>query len=155
MNAKETRKFLVDGLDSLFRFTFGWLETNEEALGRLVEFWHLFIIFTLFALVFISHVIYPVFWFQVFVFGIVLLIWLQHILIHACIFTALEVRWLGLNTNVAIDVILNLFSIPVSRETRSGVTVFFSTLSVILLGLELVARMNMSLREYLGFSTVA
>lgn len=155
MNAKEVRKYLVNGLDSTFRLVFGWLETNEEALGRLVEFWHLFIIFTLFVLIFVSHAIYPVFWFQALVFSLVLLIWLQHVLIHTCIFTSLELRWLGPNTNIAIDVLLNLFSIPVNRESRSGVTVVMSTIAVVLLGLELVARAVMSLREYLGFSAFA
>jgi hypothetical protein len=52
-----------------------------------------------------------------------------------------------------IDSLLNIFSIPVQNETRMGVTLMLSTVGVLFLGLELIARSVMYGRQMLGVST--
>jgi hypothetical protein len=52
-----------------------------------------------------------------------------------------------------IDSLLNIFAIPVQNETRMGVTLILSTVGVLFLGLELIARSVMYGRQMLGVST--
>lgn len=155
MDLRTLRTSFVDGLEHATRFVYGWITDNTETLGRIVYFWHLFTILTCGTLIVVSHVIYPVVWFQLLVFGIVALIWMQHVLLRTCICTALERRWLGKETPLAVDVFLEFFRIPVTNDTRFGVTILMSTAAVAFLGLELIARANMTIRQSLGFSLVA
>ena len=152
---KEIRDKLVDGLESVMEFAYGWISEKKEIIGQVTFFWHIYAICTITVLVIVSHIIYPVFWFQFIVFCICGIIWLQHILLRTCVCTSLESRFLGKETPFAIDVILDLFSIPVNRESRMGVTILISTIATALLGLELIARCVLSLRVYFGLSAIA
>ena len=143
---------IVDFFESMFRTLYGWIASNDEILGKIVYTVHMFIIFTIVVLVVISHTIYPMFWFQVFVFCIVFIIWLQHILLRTCVLTSLERRFMGKETPTSVDVALELFGIPVMKETRRGVTFMASTFAIVLLGLELIARSSMFFRTNIGAS---
>jgi hypothetical protein len=59
---------------------------------------------------------------------------------------------MGREAPLAIDVILGIFKIPVSKETRMGVTLLMSTMGVMFLGLELLSRSVMYFREINKFS---
>jgi hypothetical protein len=59
----------------------------------------------------------------------------------------LEIKLMGREAPLAIDVILDIFKIPVSKETRMGITVLLSTTAVFFLGLELMSRSIMYIRE--------
>jgi hypothetical protein len=152
---KEIREKLVDGLESLMIAAYSWVDNKKEIIGEVAYFWHIYAIFTVITLIIVSHIFYPVFWFQFVVFCITAIVWLQHILLRTCICTSLEIRFLGKDIPLAVDTILNLFSIPVSRESRMGVTLLLSTIATGLLGLELVARSVLAFRGYLGLSTFA
>lgn len=147
------KKEIVNGLESLMRFMYGWITDNDEVLGNIVYVMHIFALNTIAVLYVISHTLYPVFWFQTFVFVIGLIVWLQHIVLHTCVCTSLERRLLGPDGNLAIDVVLNLFDIPVSKETRIGVTLLMSSLSVLFMGFELTARSVLFIREQYSIST--
>jgi hypothetical protein len=143
----ETRYYLVQQLEKLMRVAYGWLSENDESLGKITYMLHIFSLLLILILVIVSHTIYPVIWFQTLVFVIVLIVWIQHILLHSCICSVLEIKLMGRKAPLAIDIILEIFKIPVSKETRMGITVFLSTMAVFFLGLELLSRSVMYFRE--------
>ena len=152
MNRKEVINFLVDQLESTIKFIYEWFKTEEENLGKIVYSLHIFLLVLLFCLILISHLLYTVIWLQIFVFIIAFVVWLQHILLHTCISSVLEMKLLGRNAPLAIDIILNMFKIPILKETRVGITIMLSTCGVAFLGLEIIARGILYLRELGGIS---
>jgi hypothetical protein len=146
------RARIVDCLEAAMRFLYRWLTTNDEILGKITYTLHLFGFYTLLVLIVMGHTVYPVFWFQTLTFFFVAAVWVQHILLKTCVFTSLERRFMGPDSSVMIDVLLELAGIPVQKETRMGVTVLVSTAGVLFLALELIARMSMYGRELVGMS---
>ena len=149
MNIKRS---IVDFLERTSRFIYGWIADNDDLLGTIILVVHTFLAITLLVLVVVSHTIYPMFWFQFFIFCLMFLVWLQHLILKTCVLTSLERRLIS-GDITSMDAILNMFGIPITRETRSGVTLIVSTIITGLLGLELVARSAMFLRSKLGVST--
>ena len=147
------RKQIVNFLETWSRFAYSWITDNDEVLGEIIYTLHLFGFYTLMVLIVVSHTFYPVFWFQCFVFGFLGLVWLQHMLLKTCVLTSLERRLLGTDHPLMIDSILNMFGIPVQKETRTGVTLLLSTAGVVFLGLELTSRSVMYGRALIGAST--
>lgn len=143
---------IVNTLENISRFMYSWLTDNDEILGRIVYTIHMLGFYTLSVLIFISHTIYPVFWFQMAIFLFVLIIWIQHLILKTCVLTSLERKLMGPENPTAIDILLNAFGIPVMKETRMGVTILTSTLGVMFLGLELIARSVMYMRQWIGLS---
>lgn len=151
---KEVKKKIIDQLEAGIRYAYSWLpDGTDELIGNLVYILHIFSLSTIFILIFMAHVVYPVIWFQVFVFLIGFIIWLQHVLLHTCVCTSLEKKLLGQDSKVTVDIVLNMFEIPISRESRAGVTVLLSTVAVAFMGLNITSRLILYLREYFGFST--
>ena len=150
ISLKET---LVFFLEKFMRYFYGWLAENDEILGRIVYVLHIFVFNMVVVLIILSHTLYPVFWFQVFVFLIVFIVWIQHVILRTCICTSLERKLIGKSAPISIDIILETLNIPVSTESRMGVTLLTSTFAVFFLGLELLARMSMNLREQLEWSS--
>ena len=103
-------------------------------------------------LVVLSHTVYPIFWFQLMIFVFICIIWVQHIILQTCVLTSIERRLLGPNSHTMIDSLLTIFNVPVQKETRMGVTLMLSTVGVMFLGLELVARCVMYGRSVVGAS---
>lgn len=147
------RTTIVNYLEKIVRVAYGWIDDSNEVLGEIVYTLHLFGFYTLLVLIVVSHLVYPVFWFQLCVFITLFLIWIQHILLKTCIFTSLERRLLGNKHPLMIDTILTIFDLSIDKNTRMGVTLLLSTMGVIFLGLELVARSVMYGRSILGVST--
>jgi hypothetical protein len=143
---------IIDFIESIFRFGYGWISPTEEALGKIIHVIHMFGAMTLFLLVIFSHTIYPVFWFQFVMFVVCLAIWLQHIFLQNCVVTMIENKLLK-TTDEGIDRILDLFGIPLMKETRMGFTLITGTVIVGLLGLELISRSVMFFRSSIGAST--
>lgn len=150
MSLKNT---IVDILETSTRFMYSWITKNDEILGEIVYTSHLAGFYTLLVLIFISHTFYPVFWFQLFVFLFLFAVWVQHLVLKTCVLTSLERRLMGPEHALTIDILLNWFGIPVQKETRMGVTIMLSTVGVLFLGLELIARCVMYGRGILGAST--
>lgn len=147
------RKTIVDNLESFFRFIYKWITDKDEILGEIVYALHIFGFWTLMVLVVISHTVYPVFWLQAVIFFVVFLVWVQHLVLRTCVLTSIESRLLGPNGHFMIDSLLNVFKIPTQLETRMGVTLMLSTVGVLFLGLELIARSVIYGRQIIGVST--
>ena len=130
---------IVNLLESGIRYLYRWLTENDEILGKIVYVLHFTGFATLVLMILLSH-IFPYFWFQAGVFVVVFSTWIQHVLLNTCVLTSLEIKFLGENVICMSDSLLSLFHIPVTNESRMGVTVMVSTLMMVFLGLELMAR---------------
>ena len=147
------RSQIVEKLETFFRFVYKWITDKDEILGEIIYTLHMFGFWTLMVLIFVSHLIYPVFWFQFLIFSFICIIWVQHVLLHTCVLTSLERKLMGPESHTMIDTLLNFFKIPVQKETRMGVTLMLSSVGVMFLGLELIARSVVYGRGLLGVST--
>jgi hypothetical protein len=150
MNVK---KSIVDFLETSSRFIYGWIADNDDLLGTIILVVHMFLATTMLVLVIVSHTIYPMFWFQFCIFVVMFIVWVQHMILNTCVLTSLERRLISGGDTTSMDPLLNLFGIPITRDTRAGVTLMVSTIITGILGLELVARSVMFLRSNLGVST--
>lgn len=146
------KQVIIDGLETALRWGYTWITDNDETLGKILSTLHILVLLVIFVLILVSHLIYPVLWLQVLIFGVVFLIWLQHILLRACVCSSLERRLMGDEAPLAIDIVLNVLGIPVSKQTRMGVTLLLSSTAVGFLGIELIARGVMYLRNELELS---
>jgi hypothetical protein len=147
------KKSIVDFLERTSRFIYGWIADNDDLLGTIILVVHVFLGITMIVLIIIAHTVYPMFWFQVFIFCIMFVVWFQHLILRTCVLTSLERRLISGGDTTSVDPLLKLFGIPVTRETRAGVTLMVSTIITGFLGLELMARSAMFLRSNLGAST--
>jgi hypothetical protein len=151
----EIRKMLVDTLEECLRFAYGWLSDNDESLSKITFVLHIFLLLLIFLLILVSHIIYPVLWFQCLVFFVTFVVWIQHIVLHMCVCTSLEIKLGGIDSPIAVDPLLSLFSIPISRESRIGVTILMTSMMTLFLGLGLTSRGVCYIRKYYGFSNLA
>ena len=147
------RGVITDYVEQWLRFVYKWITDKDEVLGEIVYMLHMFGFWTLIVLIIISHTFYPVFWFQFMIFSFVCLVWIQHLILNTCVLTSIERKLLGPKNNLMIDSLLNVFNIPIQKETRMGVTLMLSTVGVLFLGLELSARTVVYGRHMLGIST--
>lgn len=147
-----TKELIIDYLEKLLRWTYTWLSDRDEILGKILYSIHLFTLLVIIVMILVSHIIYPIIWLQIGIFIVVLVIWLQHILLKTCVCSSLERKLMGGDARLAVDTILEMFKIPVTKETRVGITILLSTICVMFLGLELIARGVTYLRERVGAS---
>jgi hypothetical protein len=134
---------IVDILEYIIRYSYAWLTTNDEILGKIVYVVHLTGFWTIMILIFVSHM-FPYFWFQVGVFVFVIVAWIQHIVLNTCVLSSLEIRFLRKRAMCMIDSLLQLVNISPTYETRMGVTLLLSTTMTLFLGLELIARTRLT-----------
>lgn len=149
MTAKQV---IIEYLEKALRWSYRWLSNNDEILGKVLYTLHILSLLVIMVMIFVSHVIYPVIWLQVLVFSVVFIIWLQHVLLHSCVCSSLERKLMGGDARLSIDIILEMFRIPITKESRMGITVMLSTCAVLFLGMELTARGVMYLRSELELS---
>jgi hypothetical protein len=147
------RGVITDYVEKWLRFVYKWITDKDEVLGEIVYMLHMFGFWTLIVLIIISHTFYPVFWFQFMIFSFVCLVWIQHLILNTCVLTSIERKLLGPKNHLMIDSLLNVFNIPIQKETRMGVTLMLSTVGVLFLGLELSARTIVYGRSVIGAST--
>jgi hypothetical protein len=96
------------------------------------------------------HTIIPSYILLCIVYLFCFLIWIQHITTGGCISSKLEQRLIGDN-NSFVDPILEVFNIPITPQTTSGIVVMGSTLVMFMLSLELCARTILTFNSYLRF----
>jgi hypothetical protein len=77
-------------LHNMIKFLYQWLSTDGEVLGYILGTIHVILSILILVCVFVSHTIYPVFWFQCFVFGWLFLIWIQHVVLKVCVVIVAE-----------------------------------------------------------------
>ena len=141
--------YLLNIFELITKKIFFW-ETDPVRIGKLIRFTHHSIVYIIGISIIIVHTVLPSYFLLCLVYLVCLLIWIQHITTGGCISSKLEQRLIGDNTSF-IDPILEVFNIPITPQTTSGIVVMGSTLMIFMMSLELCARTVLTIKSYLRF----
>jgi hypothetical protein len=75
------------------------------------------------------------------------MLWAQHVFLNTCVLTTLERRLSRKKTKTAVDSVIEFFGMPIQRETRIGVTLLTSTLTMGMLTVELIGRLTLAMQN--------
>ena len=149
-NIKIIRKRLQTIIDSGIRLLFFW-ESDDAKIGRLLRSFHQYFIISLIVFYFIVHVFAPSYWYLLFIWCWVTLIGISHLIMGGCVFTRIEHQLTGEKVSI-IDPLLELFQIPVTKETTVGITMMASTVCFLFVTSELVTRSILNLNDWIATS---
>jgi hypothetical protein len=90
INREAIIKKLALFLNTVVSFLYQWLSTDGEVLGYILGTIHIILSIFILVCVFVSHTVYPVFWFQCVVFIWLFLIWIQHVVLKVCVVIVAE-----------------------------------------------------------------
>jgi hypothetical protein len=123
-------------------------ETDNKVKGRILRAFHHAATYALLTLMIVAHTLYPVFWFQTTMVFVYAIVWFQHILTNGCVISKVEQKLLE-DESSFIDPFLELFHIKSDEESKPGLLILGSTVVMICLGLEWVARVVHKLKRFL------
>jgi hypothetical protein len=149
INTSWYQEFLLSIIEPFFKKLIFW-ESEPVRIGKLIRLIHTNIVYILFFSLIIIHTIYPSYFLLLILYIIYFCIWVHHVLTGGCIISKLEQRLIGDN-NSFIDQLLDVFNIPITPQTTSGIIVMGSTVVMFMLSLELSARTVLTLNSYLRF----
>jgi len=127
-------------------------ETDNERKGKLLRWVHHFMSNALLIMIVISHTIYPAFWLQTIILGFCLLVWLQHVTCNGCVLSKVEQKLIG-DSKSFIDPFVEIFHIVPTQQITIAILILGSTLGVIMLSLEWVARVHHKLIPIVNSAT--
>ncbi len=146
---KKLRKLIEYYLEKSLRTIFFW-EKDDRRLGLILRTIHnLFIILILFLYVF-AHTVFPSILLLISVWFMSIFIFLFHLLTGGCLCTKLEYKLTGEKTTI-IDPILEIFHIPVTKETVNGFTILGSTVFFGFLSLEILFHILIYVKSMISF----
>lgn len=142
------RKRLQNSLETGLRYLFFW-ESDDVKIGHFVRILHQMFIMFLIVCYLLVHTFFPSYIFLFFVWACIILIWIGHVITGGCIFTRIEQKLTGEKVTIA-DPLLELFQIPVTKETTMGITVLTSTIATIFLTFELLLRTIINIKSFMN-----
>jgi hypothetical protein len=122
---KNVRKYIEYYLEKILRTVFFW-EKDDRRLGLILRTVHNIFIISILSLYIFNHTIFPSI---ILLFGIWMmstLIFLFHLLTGGCLCTKLEHKLTGERVTI-VDPILEIFHIPITKETVKGITILGSS----------------------------
>jgi hypothetical protein len=125
-------------------------EDDSIRIGKIIRFLHHMIMYCLLISLILVHTVLPSYFLLCCFYTCCFCIWVHHIISGGCISSKLEQKLIG-DTSSFVDPFLELFHIPITKETTVGITIMGSTLIMTMLSLELVCRTILYLRSYLRF----
>lgn len=143
------QEYLLNIIEPLFMKLFFW-ETDPVRIGKLIRLLHNNLTYVFIFSLIAVHTIFPSYFFLLILYIIYICVWVHHILTGGCIISKLEQRLIG-DRNSFIDPILEVFNIPITPQTASGVVIMGSTLMLFMMTLEISARTVLTLNSYLRF----
>jgi len=134
---------------TLITFVYSWFTHEGEVLGYILGVFHITISVSIGIFIILSHTIYPEFYLQLAVFICLFVIWIQHIIFNICIVIVAEQ---GLTKNESpytefVKTFLDYLKIDINQFPIYFMIV--ETVSVIILGLEIVSRCSFYLQRFL------
>lgn len=136
MDHKAIRRQIEPLVEKVLRTLFFWT-TSEKEFGNMVIYTHLLFVFIIAAtllMTFLFRVPTSVILTVITIFGLIVI---QHWLIGICLFSSIEKRTIG-SPYPIMDPVLHLFNIPISKESRIGVTALLISFTLLILLLQLV-----------------
>ena len=137
------------GVEYFMRKVIFW-ETDEIRIGKLIRFIHHTFLYCVILLYFYTHIIstsYFSFLILFFTYGIV---WVHHMICRCCIYTKIEQRLIGDNTNF-LDPLMDIFNIPKTGDIPNGILLLFSCFLMCTLTCELISRTLRSLIQIFSY----
>ena len=145
---KKVRKCIEYYLEKTLRHLFFW-EKDDRKLGLILRSIHnIFIFFLAFTYIFI-HTVFPSFILLFFIWSMSGFIFLLHLMTGGCLCTKVEYKLTGERTTI-IDPILEIFHIPVTKETVRGFTILASTTFFTFVSLEIFFHILIYLRTLMS-----
>jgi hypothetical protein len=132
---KKIRKSIEYYLEKILRTLFFW-EKDERRLGLILRTLHNSLIISILFLYIVAHTIFPSFILLFCIWCMSTFIFLFHVLTGGCLCTKIEYKLTGERTTI-IDPILEIFHIPITKETVKGITILGSSTFFIFTSLEL------------------
>lgn len=123
------REHLVDACVSLARVGFFWVSGGDEAIGRALMSFHLFVVFGVALLFFALPTRHPL---RVVILVAAMLMLAHQILLRGCVLTRAEQRLTG-RKETCIDPFLNLSGLAVTNDTRYLVTIVGTAVGTVLM----------------------
>jgi hypothetical protein len=148
-NSAWIQDYLLDIIEPLSKKLFFW-ETDPIRIGKLIRIVHNISIYSLTALFITVHTIYPSYILLWVVYILCFLIWIHHVITGGCLISKLEQKLIG-DTSSFVDPILEIFNIPITPESTSGVLTLSTTIFIFMLSLELCARTVLNIKSYMPF----
>ena len=130
--------FLVVLLESIVKKLFFW-ESDSARIGKLIRWIHHTGAIILAMLIFLNHTIYQSYVLFVGLYFFMFLVWAHHIITGGCIISKLEQKLIGDEASF-VDPILEVFHIPITPESSSGLVLLTSSLIFMMLTLEMMSR---------------
>jgi hypothetical protein len=144
---KEIRKKIQNSVELGIRWLFFW-ESDDAKIGRLLRTFHHYFIISLLVFYFMVHILVPSYWYLLCVWLSFGILWISHLINGGCVFTRIEQKLTGEKITI-IDPLLELFQIPVSKETTLGITILSSTVCFLFITAELFARTILNINQWL------
>lgn len=143
---RQFRKQFQSFLEMVLRWIFFW-ETDDKRLGRLIYLLHQSSVMFSIVCYMVIHTLYPSYIVLGILWIITCFVWLLHIFTGGCVLTRIEQKLTEEKITI-IDPILEIFHIPVTKETTMGVTVLMSTVFMSALSFELLARTIINVKSW-------
>ena len=136
MDRNAIRRQIEPLVEKVLRTLFFWT-TSEKEFGTLIIYLHLFFVFIIAAtllMTFLFRVPVSVILTVIIIFGLIVI---QHIILGICLFSSIEKRVNGAPYPI-MEPVLRLFNIPISKESRIGVTALLISFTLLILLLQLL-----------------
>jgi hypothetical protein len=140
---------ILEYFELLVRNILFW-EDDSIRIGKIIRFLHHMVMYSLLISLILVHTVLPSYFLLCCFYMCCFSIWLHHIISGGCISSKLEQKLIG-DTSSFVDPFLDLFHIPITKESTVGITIMGSTLIMTMLSLELVCRTILHLKSYLRF----
>lgn len=139
--------FLEHWFEKIVRHIFFW-ETDDIKIGVFLRFLHHSIMYSLVILYVLNHTLIPSYFLFLVLYGAALLVWLHHLVCGGCLSSKLEQKLIG-DTKSMVDPLMELFHIPITRDSAVGAVIFTSSLTVMMLTMELLNRTILNVQTWM------
>jgi hypothetical protein len=147
LSIKKIRRKIQSSLESFLRYIFFW-ESDDKQIGKFIRVLHQYFIMAIAVSYFIIHTLLPSYWLLLLIWCLICIIWIFHISLGGCVLTRIEQKLTGEKITI-IDPLLELFHIPVNKETTMGITLLTSSTCFIFITFELMARTLLNIRDWI------
>jgi hypothetical protein len=146
---KKVRESIEYYLEKILRTVFFW-EKDNRRLGLILRTLHNGLLISIVFLYIFAHTLFPSILLLIAIWFLSSFIFLFHLLTGGCLCTKLEFKLTGERTTI-IDPILEIFHIPVTKETVKGFTILGSSVFFTFITLEILFHIIGKIQSLLSF----
>jgi hypothetical protein len=150
INKQEIIRIVEAFFSNSIRYAYLWLSSDGEVLGFIVGVYHILLAVSMPILIFVSHTIYPSFWFKLYIIICLIFVFIQHIFLNMCILIPLEEKLTKQKT--IFYPVLEQFLLPLNISVPQFISyvVVSEGTAIICFGLELVSIISRFVFKHYG-----